>query len=183
MIIGGMDPGNTGAIGVYDGTAERLIDVFDLPGHYIVVSKEKRIRVDEDKLYDLCVMLKTVFDMQLMVVEQVMGMPKQSAPRAFQFGQTYGMLRTTARYAGLQVHDASPGVWKMQERVPKVPDAICKKAEADFPEQAALFWGKKGGALHDRAEAAFLARYGWRKIWPALQPRAKLRQAAKGLPK
>lgn len=181
MIIGGTDPGNTGAIGVYDGAAGKLIDVFDLPGHYVVISKQKRIRIDEDKLYDLYVMLRQTFDMQLMVVEQVMGMPKQSAPAAFQFGQTYGMIRTTARYAGLQVHDASPGVWKNQMKVPKDAKAICLMAEQRYPEKKDLFWGKRGGTNHDRAEAAMLADYGWHRIWPSLQPRAKLRQAAKGL--
>ncbi len=150
----------------------------------MVIGKTKRTRLNEDALYDLMSMLKQVYDMRLMVIEQVMGLPKQSAPNAFQFGMTYGMLRTTARYAGLQLHDASPAVWKMQMKVPRVPDAICKKAQAAYPElPQSTWWGRKGGALHDRAEAAFLAEYGWRKIWPSLQPREPLRKAMKELQK
>ncbi len=184
MIIGGLDPGNTGAIGVYDGALEKLLAVYDLPGVKVVINKTERIRINEDELYDLFRLFKQVYDMRLMVIEQVMGLPKQSAPNAFQFGMTYGTIRTTARYAGLQLHDASPAVWKLQMKVPKVPDLICKKAQAAYPYMPqATWWGKRGGALHDRAEAAFLADYGWHKIWPSLQPREPLRKAMKELQK
>lgn len=183
MIIGGLDPGYTGAIGIYDGAADKLVHVLDLPGYHVVINKSERIRIDEDKLYDVFTMLKQSFDMRLMVIEQVMGMPKQGAPSAFQFGATYGMIRTTARYAGLQVHDCSPGVWKLQMKVPRDEKAICKKAEIAYPDHKRLWWGARGGPKHDRAEAAFLSEYGWRKIWPTLQPRAALRKAIKEMPK
>lgn len=194
MIIGGLDPGNSGAVAAYDSDAKALVLVQDLPHYKVIISGHERYRVDEDALYDIFTMLKQTFDMKLLCIEQVMGMPKQSAPSAFQFGFTYGMIRTTARYAGLQIHDCAPTVWKLQMRVPKVPDAISKKAENDFPAyDKATWWGpgkklkggkrSQGAALHDRAEAAFLAQYGAEKIWPALQPREKLRKAVRQLKK
>lgn len=192
MIIGGLDPGNKGAIGVYNGATETLVDVIDLPNIQVIIGASKRWRLLEDEMHAMFVMLKELYDMQLLVIEQVMGMPKQSAPAAFQFGDTFGVIRTSARFAGLQLHRCSPTVWKLQEQVPNTPSTIVAKAEAEFPGFSHLWYGpgtggkkapKKRAFLHDRAEAAFLSRYGWRKIWPAVQPREKLRKAIKGAPK
>lgn len=178
LLIGGLDPGNTGAVAMWDNDAGKIVEVFDLPNYKIVLNKTQRWRLDEDALQLLFEFFKAS-GMSLLVIESVMGMPKQSAPRAFQFGETYGVLRTTARYCGLTLHYASPTVWKLQERVPRDEAAICAKAKREFPEHEKEFTGKRGGFRHDRAEACFLARYGGRKIWPALQPRAKLREAIK----
>ena len=183
MIVGGLDPGNKGAVGIYDGATDQLVTVFDLPAIRVsVTAKSKRWRLLEDELHEQFVMLKDLYDMRLLVVEQVRGLPGQSAPNAFQFGETYGVIRTTARFAGLPLHFASPAVWKLQMNVPKAEASIVAKANKDFPDHKHLWTSKRGALKHDRCEAGFLARYAWRKIWPSLQGREKLRKAVKGAP-
>lgn len=180
--VGGLDPGNKGAIGVWDLDSDQLVAVYDLPNYEVVINKSTRHRMDEDELEALFCNLRDLFDCKLIVIEHVMGMPQQSAPSAFQFGETYGMTRTVARMTGILVETASPAVWKLTEKIPRDAQAIVNRGNVTFPAFKAQWVGPRGGLMHDRVEAAFLARYAARKIWPAMQHRAKLREAAKAAP-
>lgn len=177
MIFAGCDPGNTGAVAIWDATSGTVVSVEDLPIIKVVIAKKERPRIVEDQLEEMFINLKDLYDCKMLCLEQPMGMPEQSAPRAFQFGVTYATIRTTARLCGLYVHDASPTVWKLQMQVSKDPAAICSKASRLYPNMVKQFYGVRGGFKHDRAEACILAEYGAKKIWPTVQGRVPLRKA------
>lgn len=180
LIVAGIDPGKTGAVSLYDHDADKLVAVWDLPNYDIVVGGSTRLRIDEPELEKMMANLKNLFDCRLIGIEKVQGWggKQQSASAAFQFGYIYGVIRTLARLTGIIVAEASPGVWKLVEKVPKDEKAIVKLADEQFPDFKSVFHGPKNGPLHDRAESAFLARYFARRIWPTLQPRESLRAQA-----
>lgn len=186
LLVCGIDPGTTGALAVFDAEADKLIDVWSLPNFKVMVGKTERTRLDLEELqalFDLLVFM----DVKLIGIENVQGGNfggrKQSAVGAFQFGYTFGLLSGLAQASKIMHTAASPAVWKLSEQVPKDPKAIVRMADKAFPEQKTKFHGPKGGSYHDMAEAAFLARYFARRIWPSMQPQAGLRTLAKGLGK
>ena len=164
--IAGIDPGLTGAVAVYDRDADKLIGVWDIPIFKEQVGRTERRRLDMPALRDLFTLLQT-FDIKLIGIEKVQGWggKGQSASAAFQFGYVYSKIESAAEIAAPVAH-ARPDVWKMREKVPKDERAIAKMACEAFPEHAARFAGPKGAPLHDRAEAALLARYFARRVWP-----------------
>lgn len=94
-------------------------------------------------------------------LEQVNGLPGQSAPRAFNFGLGYGVLRMAALASGLQLHPIPPATWKTAMRAPKDKLAAIQRATELLPHSAAL-WAKGTGEQSQRggrAEAAMLALY------------------------
>lgn len=184
ILIAGIDPGVTGAIAVYDFEADKLVAVWPLPNYQIKVGKTTRHRLDLAELRALFNVL-VFMDVKLIGIENVQGGNfggrKQSAAGAFQFGYTFGLLEGMAETSGIEHTAASPAVWKLSEQVPTNAAAIVRKADKEFPEHKKKWRGPNGGSLHDRCEAAFLARYFARRIWPSAQPRAGLRTLAKGL--
>lgn len=185
LLVAGIDPGVTGAIGVYDYDADKLVTVWPLPSYQIVVGKKTRTRLDKSEIKALFGVLKAM-GVRLIGIENVQGGNfrgrKQSAAGGFQFGYTFGVLSMAAEMIGIPYDTASPAVWKIVERVPDTARGIVDKADVEFVEHSRLFHGPQGGLLHDRAEAAFLARYFARRIWPSRQPREGLRALADAVP-
>lgn len=187
LLIAGIDPGATGAIAIYDHDADKLISIWDLPNYKVQVGKTTRTRLDIDDLFDHFEALK-LLGVRLIGIENVQGGVfgsgrKQGVSSAFSFGYTFGLLTMAARGTGIPYDVASPAVWKLQEKVPRHEVGIVGKADKEFPEHRAMFHTTRGRLMHDRAEAAFLARYFARIKWPAMQPRESLRKLAAGLPK
>lgn len=183
-LVVGIDPGVSGAAAVYDGEAKRLLAVYPLPNYSIQIGSSKRTRLDVPALEALFDTFK-MLGVQLIGIEDVsggnFGGRKQSAAGAFQFGYTFGLLAMAAQRTGIDWTTASPAVWKPLEKVPREERGIIAKADADFPDFKAHWHGPKGGSLHDRAEAAFLARYFAERIWPTREARAGLRTLAEGI--
>lgn len=177
LLIAGIDPGLTGAIAIYDRDADKLIGVWDIPTVKEYISGRQRRRLDMAKLRELFDLV-AVFGVSLIGIEKVQGWggEDQSASAAFQFGYVYGKIESAAEIVA-PVKDVRPDVWKMREKVPKAEKAIVAMAQAVFPNLAHRFEGPKGGPLHDRAEAALLARYFAQKIYmksisaPVVQPK------------
>jgi len=186
LLIAGIDPGATGAIGIYDFEADKLVSIWDLPNFKVQVGKTMKTRLDVPDLHAQFAALK-MMGVRLVGIENVQGGNwngrKQSASGAFQFGYTFGLVQMAAEASGIPHDLASPAVWKLQERVPRHEVGIVAKADKDFPEHRDMFHTTRGRLLHDRAEAAFLARYFARIKWPAMQPRESLRKLAAGLPR
>lgn len=187
LLIAGIDPGSTGAIAVYDFDASKLVSIWDLPNYKVVVGKGTRTRLDIDDLFLQFETLK-MMGVRLIGIENVQAGVfdsgrKQGASSAFQFGYTFGLLTMAAKGTGIPYDAASPAVWKLQEKVPRHEIGIVAKANKDFPEHKDMFRTTRGRLRHDRAEAAFIARYFARIKWPAMQPRESLRKLAAGLPK
>jgi crossover junction endodeoxyribonuclease RuvC len=88
-----IDPGANGAIARFaDG---RLREVIDLPGR----TSRLRIMIQFPRLEGV-------------VLEQVNGIPGQSAPAAFTFGRIYGEIRGVCDAEGVPIVDVHPSVWK-----------------------------------------------------------------------
>lgn len=178
LLIGGVDPGRTGALALWDADADAPVAVYDLPNYKVQIGKKTRTHLDQlemDRLFAVVGMM----GVRMIGVEKVQGYggKRQSASAAFQFGYTYAKIESAAQNI-CDVHYASPAVWKLNDKIPLDGKAIVKMADAAFPAFADRFHGPKGGPYHDRAEALFLARYFARRVWPSVQMRPPLREIA-----
>lgn len=148
-----VDPGITGALAFYDAGSGRL-DIVDMPS--MVVGPGQRKGINEIELEAL---LRTFCEMgyNIAFVEQVGGMPGQSAPHAFTFGYGAGLLRGILRGLGMRIEPVRPQVWKTRLKVPADKSAARARASELLPAHA-HFWPL---VKHDgRAEAALLSVYG-----------------------
>lgn len=183
MILVAVDPGLTGALAYYD-TQRGALEVHDMPTLAIAKASKltKRILKSGAKsatpakqasrtivnLYEVTALLSVWRDLgaELLVIEQVMGLPGQSAPAAFNFGHGTGVIYGAAASLGYRIEEVRPQAWKGAMRVSSVPDAIRARANELIPTHAHL-WAR--GSLSPgseirlgRAEAAMLAIYGAR---------------------
>ena len=160
-----IDPGLTGALACYDVGAGRL-DVIDMPTQEIVKKsarknpktgkKPSRDVIDE---VELMALLTTFNDLGYtnLFIEQVGGIPGQSAPAAFTFGYGVGLIVGVARALGMRVERVPAATWKAKLRVPADKREARKRASEILPTHAHLWPFQKDA---DRAEAAMLAVYG-----------------------
>lgn len=159
MLIVSADPGLTGAICAYD-TVEGRVQVHDMPTLKKSTSVSSRHVLDEVEILILLGMYRDL-GCKHFILEQVNGLPGQSAPRAFNFGWGYGVLRVAALANGLQLHTIPPATWKNAMRAPKDKLSSIQRASELLPHSAAL-WAKGTGdqaQRSGRAEAAMLALY------------------------
>lgn len=164
MLILSADPGITGAICSYDTQLGR-IQTHDMP-----VVERKTGRTVKKMLNEVEVILLfglyRDLGVQHFFVEQVSGLPGQSAPRAFNFGWGYGTLRMAAMANGMQLHAVPAATWKNAMRAPKDKLSAIQRANELMPHSAAL-WAKGSGdqaQRSGRAEAAMLALYAERVL-------------------
>lgn len=175
LLIAGIDPGLTGAIAIYDADADRLIAVWDIPTFKEKVGASERRRLDVKGLKTL-LHTAELMGVAMVGIEKVQGWggKGQSASAGFQFGYVFGKIESAVEDVFSLWNDfpfvsARPDVWKLRDKVPKDAKAIAKMAKVAFPGHGYRFYGPKGAPLHDRAEAALLARYFARRVWPMLQ--------------
>lgn len=90
------------------------------------------------------------------VIEDVFGVPGQSASGAFTFGYGAGVVVTACRLNDLTIDKVRPDRWKQAMRVPRDKRASRARASELMPEQSHL-WTKAGD--DGIAEAAMLALY------------------------
>ncbi len=166
MVIVGADPGLTGALALT--WRGELARVDDMPTTKVARKSkgDKRI-LDLPGLVDLFAGYRC-FGATHFVVEEVGGLPGQSASGAFAFGFGAGALRMAAVSAGLAIEPVTPQRWKGAMRVGTDPEAIRARATEVFPQHAHL-WARpprststKSEVGLGRAEAALLAAYGAR---------------------
>jgi crossover junction endodeoxyribonuclease RuvC len=146
----GIDVGMMGALAFYDGS-ELLIH--DMP----VFDRSKTKRVDCHTLSNIIAMN----DCDHAFVEQVnaFGMGVSSA---FNFGWSCGVIEAVLSCHKVPFTYITPQKWKKALQVPKDKDASRMRATQLLPEFACNWDLKKH---HNRAEAALVALYGWRKLW------------------
>lgn len=164
MLILSADPGLTGAIASYD-TVLGDLKVHDMPVLKKATATSVRHVLDE---VEILVLLGMYGDLgaKHFFLEQVNGMPGQSAPRAFNFGWGYGALRVAVMASGMQLHTVPPATWKNAMRAPKDKLSSIQRASELMPHNAAL-WAKGTGdqaQRSGRAEAAMLALYAERVL-------------------
>jgi crossover junction endodeoxyribonuclease RuvC len=159
-IIAGLDPGLHGALGLYATDEPDRIDVWDLPK--VKVTKRKKEGLEIDWL-GFCSLLETIkkCSPDLVVIEAVHSMPKQGVASSFAFGDTFGGQRQLMRYIlDCRIALVPPQTWKRMMKVGTSTDDIYVKTCAMFPRHKDLWVTPRGRILHDRCEAAMIAKYG-----------------------
>ena len=151
MRIVGIDPGAHGAIALL--TDGHLEAVFDMPVLYIRRGKTDKAEVDG---YALAPLLRSL-EADIAYVEQVGGLPGQSASAAFNFGRACGAPEYQLKAIGVRVELVAPATWKRFLRVNDGKDGSRAAASRLWPAQASWFSRVKD---NDRAEAALIAEYG-----------------------
>lgn len=150
MRILGVDPGAYGALALLvDG---RLGRVVDMPMLKIRRGKTDKAEVDG---YTLASVLRD-FAADVACVEQVGGLPGQSASAAFNFGRAAGAPEYALKALGVRVEFVPPATWKKAMGVNSGKDGSRAAAMKLWPAQSALFARKKD---NDRAEAALIAQW------------------------
>jgi crossover junction endodeoxyribonuclease RuvC len=155
------DPGLGGALCYYEPKLGRM-DVEPMPTFKVTQQGKKtnRQKIDEHALYDL---IRKWADEGAthIYIEQVNGIPGQSAPAAFNFGAGYGAIRMAAIACGLAVEAVLPAEWKAVLHVPRDKKGARQRASQMIPTHRHL-WAKAGD--DGKAEAALLALYGYRHL-------------------
>lgn len=154
MILG-CDPGLSGALARYDG---RELSVIDMPTRIAVVSRKERRVIDEEAVIS-AVLAYSLMGAEILVIEQVSGMPGQSGPAAFTFGYGVGIVTAAALAAGMKIERVAPSHWKAAMGL-KTADKDAARALAvdTFRDQTWKFARKKDDG---RAEAALIALWGY----------------------
>lgn len=154
------DPGVHGALAFNDWVSGQL-DVFPMPTQQrFIAGRKLRTVIDEGEVISTLAMYAGMGATHLFI-EAVQGLPGQSAPAAFTFGQGYGTVRVAAMAAGLIIEAVPPAVWKAALKVPKDKHAARQRASEMIPTHRHLWSLAKDDGL---AEAALLALYGQRWI-------------------
>lgn len=155
MRILGVDPGCYGALALLCDNG-RYLGVWDMPILLLRRGKTDKAEVDGVELARL---LRGLYRDDIVVLEQVGGLPGQSAPAAFNFGRAAGAVEYAAKALGLRVETVAPVTWKKALRVNEGKDGSRALAMRMWPEKADLFKRKKDDG---RAEAALIAEWGRR---------------------
>jgi crossover junction endodeoxyribonuclease RuvC len=164
MKILGIDPGKTGAIALFDSDVGRngeITQIWDMPCHWVQVSGKPRSAVSATGVQQVLLEAGATHA----VIEKVGGLPGQSGAASFVFGFGVGLIHASAIALALEIENPSPMLWKAKMRAPKNKNAARARATEMLPH-ARHWWPNVG---HDgRAEAALLALYGARHVWPML---------------
>ena len=164
MIVA-IDPGVSGAIALNDWACGRL-EVIPMPvQHRHIAGRRLRAMIDEGEVISTLQAFAAMGATHLFI-EQVGGLPGQSATAAFTFGQGYGAVRVAGMAAGLILEVVPPSVWKAVLKVPKDKRAARQRASEMIPTHRHLWSMAKDDGL---AEAALLSLYGQRWVQGALQ--------------
>lgn len=158
----GIDPGLTGAIAFYE-PARNELTIKDIP---LVMIRDRKWEVDIPKLYN-CWPGMAAYT----AIERVGALPKQGVSSAFNFGDTYGVLRCAATFfCAIPPVYVTPQAWKFGVGLQSNPEhdkkarknASRQRAAELFPKYKELFSRVKDDG---RAEAALIAWHLAHKSW------------------
>jgi crossover junction endodeoxyribonuclease RuvC len=151
MRVLGVDPGAYGALAlIVDG---KLDSVLDMPILMIRRGTSDKAEVDGYTLADTIRQLSP----DIAYIEQVGGLPGQSAPAAFNFGRAAGAIEFTAKALGVRVELVPPATWKKALKINNGKDGSRAAAMRLWPAKADSFKRVKDDG---RAEAALIAEFG-----------------------
>lgn len=178
----GIDPGVDGALALvrdpdYRQPAPIAIDgnlfevalspavvVFDMPTREIEVSGKPRRTIDAGKLAKKLDEIAMLYAPERAVMEEVGGIPGQSAPAAFSFGRGVGLVEMAAMLCKMNLEKVPSSVWKPALRAPK-DKRVCVSFTQDlYPDMTDELYGppdnrKRRKPLDGRAEAILIARW------------------------
>jgi len=159
-LILGIDPGLTGGIALHCST-NGLVWVKPMPTmEKARVGKKPLDVLDEAGLLALMQSVARYQMPNALYLEQVGGIPGQSAPAAFNFGHGYGAIRMAAMTLNIPIEPVVSSKWKPAMRAPKDKKGARFRASELFPAHAHLWPRVKDDGL---AEAAMIAAYGARQ--------------------
>lgn len=163
IILGGVDPGLTGAAVSIDASTPlpRILHVLDFQ-EYI---DESGTCLDAVRLAPH---LAQLFEHALFItIERPGAMPAnqgQGVTSAFNFGQSCGIAYgLCAAVSQAKVRRPHPAVWKAAMGA-TADKKLCTALAADIFRQRDIFYGPRGGCRDGRAEAALLAYFGQRFV-------------------
>lgn len=157
-----VDPGLSGAFVYYDGIA---LSIRDMPTYVAKAGARRTDRrfIDEGAVVNL--VRSCARHAKILVIEQVGGIPGQSASSAFVFGRGVGIIIGAAHAFGLRIETVAPSTWKSALRVPADKRASRARASELLPAYSDQWPLQKHDGV---AEAAMIALYGW-QIFGALR--------------
>lgn len=171
----GIDPGVSGAIAILDSTGG-VVAVEDFPTITVAstrtrhsqdenqVKTKRTVRgtktvLNEDAIARSIERIGSFFHVALCTIERVGPMPRDGAISSFSFGFSTGLLHGIL--AGLKVPRVlvHPTVWKRAFELPADKEAVRQATIRRWPVTEPYLTRRKD---HGRADALWLARYGWR---------------------
>jgi crossover junction endodeoxyribonuclease RuvC len=90
------------------------------------------------------------------IIEHVSAAPGQGVSSAFNFGKTYGTLRTALKACEVPFRTVTPAEWKRALKLPGLDKSASLEMARELWPEATCFSRAKD---HNRAEAALLAYY------------------------
>lgn len=143
-LVLGIDTGLDGGLALIDPSDRRIVQLRAMPTYKVVtnVGKKEVRRVDPFRLADI-VREMLACGMRSAVMETAGGLPKQSAPAAYAFGFSGGVILGTLAALEVPVDLYPSATWKVQAQVPKTVEAIYGKACEVFGEDECLRWGMR----------------------------------------
>lgn len=146
----GFDPGNKGALALYDTAAPKVIEAWALPVIIEQRSKTKKTFIDE---MGLCALLRSIGEVGEVWIEDVFSSSQMGVVSAFSFGEGKGIIKgCVAGVLKLAPHYVSPATWKAAMRVTADKNQTKRMARAIFRASPLSTEGK--------CEAALIALYG-----------------------
>lgn len=153
MLVIGVDPGLTGAIGfLRDGV---FVAVEDMPIVLKGVGSVKN-EVSPSGMKTLIREYLQAGEAVVAVIEKVGAMPGQGVSSVFSLGDSYGSARAVLATAGFELTQVHPATWKKHFKLTSDKELSRALATRLFPT-APLHLKKHDG----RAEALLLARWAW----------------------
>lgn len=155
----GVDPGFTGAIGLIETVmGEPLASVYDMP----IRTVGGRPRIDRSKVVLIFREFLIPGRRLIVVVEAVSAMAKQGRKEGtasmFRFGQGQGEILGILTALDAIVLEVPAAIWKAKAGLIGVDDrGVCKRAADLGLAPRSVLFGPRGGPLHGRADALFLA--------------------------
>lgn len=159
----GIDPGASGAIAVLRRDAQNnIMHVRDMPTHKVKIGKSMRERVDVHGCIDMLREIARSYKIGMAVVEEVGGMPRQSAPNAFAFGKAAGFIEAACCSVDAPIRLVRPQIWKKHFGITADKSLTVQAATRELPQFRSYWDGTVKGPkeqLEGRAEAALMAVY------------------------
>lgn len=146
----GIDPGISGGIAIIAPNHGAVL--YDMP----VLGTSKK-EIDYTALAQL---VREFPPNSRAIIEQVGGMPGQSAPAAFVFGCNYMAVFMAVSMCRIPIFKVPPARWKNFYHIPRDKGAAVSLAQQLFP--AGEFTTKRGASKDGRAEAFLIGEYGRR---------------------
>ena len=172
----GIDPGLSGAVAFLPGGDTTKLEVHDCPikkvpyvktAKYKGKTRRKNTVRKEPHIWRMRELLESASSVSLATIEKVAAMPKNGATSMFRFGLGFGAWLGLLAGLDIPFTEVRPRAWK-KVMLPDMPPKLDRDAQKTYARQLAMktfpnaadeFTRVKDDG---RAEAAFIALYGYR---------------------